>query len=119
MNQPSMKKEKNPAPPSRRRALKQLAALGSAAALSPTLFSFGKKTEDKLGVALVGLGNYASLQLGPALRQTKHCELRGIVTGTPENAALRRVPTVHPDGRLRPQHPRRHARAGLWRRGAD
>lgn len=38
----------------------------------------------KLGVALVGLGNYSSTQLAPALLKTKHCELRGIVTGSPE-----------------------------------
>lgn len=39
-----------------------------------------------LGVALVGLGTYATKQLLPALRQTKHCHLAGIVTGTPEKA---------------------------------
>ncbi len=37
----------------------------------------------KLGVALVGLGSYATGQLAPALQQTDHCELRGIVTGSP------------------------------------
>lgn len=36
----------------------------------------------KLGVALVGLGNYARGQLGPALLETEHCYLAGIVTGT-------------------------------------
>jgi predicted dehydrogenase len=39
--------------------------------------------QKKLGVALVGLGNYSENQLAPALKETKHCELRGIVTGTP------------------------------------
>lgn len=37
----------------------------------------------KLGIALVGLGNYATGQLAPALLQTEHCYLAGIVTGTP------------------------------------
>ena len=37
----------------------------------------------KLGIALVGLGGYASGQLAPALQQTNHCYLAGIVTGTP------------------------------------
>jgi glucose-fructose oxidoreductase len=37
-----------------------------------------------LGVALCGLGNYARGQLGPALRLTQNCELRGVVTGSPE-----------------------------------
>jgi len=37
----------------------------------------------KLGIALVGLGNYATYQLAPALQETTHCYLSGIVTGTP------------------------------------
>lgn len=36
-----------------------------------------------LGVALLGLGNYASTRLAPALQLTQHCRLKGIVTGTP------------------------------------
>ena len=36
----------------------------------------------KLGVALVGLGGYATGQLAPALKLTEHCELRGVVTGS-------------------------------------
>ncbi len=42
-----------------------------------------KNNEGKLGVALVGLGGYAGGQLAPALLQTQHCYLAGIVTGTP------------------------------------
>ncbi|MGY5847746.1 Gfo/Idh/MocA family protein [Salegentibacter sp. HM20] len=42
------------------------------------------KKKEKLGVALVGLGNYSRTQLAPALQETKFCELRGIVTGSPE-----------------------------------
>lgn len=42
--------------------------------------------EGKLGVALVGLGGYAGGQLAPALLQTQHCYLAGIVTGTPSKA---------------------------------
>ena len=37
----------------------------------------------KLGVALVGLGEYSEGQLAPALLETQHCYLAGIVTGTP------------------------------------
>ena len=40
----------------------------------------------KLGVALVGLGGYSTGQLAPALQQTEHCYLAGIVTGTPSKA---------------------------------
>lgn len=41
------------------------------------------REEKKLGVALVGLGSYSTYQLAPALQQTKHCYLAGVVTGTP------------------------------------
>lgn len=39
--------------------------------------------KEKLGIALVGLGYYATHQLAPALQETKLCKLSGIVTGTP------------------------------------
>jgi len=42
-----------------------------------------QKKDGKLGIALVGLGGYAGGQLAPALQQTEHCYLAGIVTGTP------------------------------------
>ena len=44
-------------------------------------------TRRKLGVALCGLGNYARGQLGPALKLTQNCELRGVVTGSLEKGA--------------------------------
>src|SRR4051812_4686370 len=44
------------------------------------------QSEAKLGIALVGLGRYASKQLAPALEETEHCYLAGIVTGTPAKA---------------------------------
>ena len=40
----------------------------------------------KLGLALVGLGNYSTKQLAPALQETQQCYLAGIVTGTPTKA---------------------------------
>ena len=36
----------------------------------------------KLGLALVGLGNYSTGELGPALRETEFVRLAGVVTGT-------------------------------------
>lgn len=42
----------------------------------------------KLGVALVGLGYYSTDLLAPALQLTRHCELRGIVTGSPEKISV-------------------------------
>lgn len=62
---------------------------GIALATTPLIASVGfpniilPKRTDKLGVALVGLGYYSRGLLAPALQLTKHCELRGIVTGTP------------------------------------
>ncbi|TAI48695.1 Gfo/Idh/MocA family protein [Flagellimonas allohymeniacidonis] len=42
----------------------------------------GKSDKKKLGIALVGLGSYSTYQLAPALQDTQHCYLAGIVTGT-------------------------------------
>lgn len=72
---------------SRREVLK-LGALGSAGLLLSPAFSFGgcRQKKDKLGVALVGLGYYSTDLLAPALQQTRHCYLAGIVTGTPSKA---------------------------------
>ena len=39
--------------------------------------------QKKSGIALVGLGYYSTNLLAPALQQTEHCYLAGIVTGTP------------------------------------
>src|SRR5690349_5876380 len=41
---------------------------------------------DKLGIALVGLGNYAGI-LASAIKETEHCYVAGIVTGTPSKIA--------------------------------
>jgi predicted dehydrogenase len=40
----------------------------------------------KVRVALVGLGYYAEHKLAPGLKDSKYCELAGIVTGTPAKA---------------------------------
>ena len=42
--------------------------------------------EGKLGIALVGLGSYAEAQLAPALQETQHCYLAGVVSGNPAKA---------------------------------
>lgn len=42
--------------------------------------------DGKLGIALVGLGTYSQDQLAPALQQTKHCYLAGIVSGSTEKS---------------------------------
>ncbi|WP_158967269.1 Gfo/Idh/MocA family oxidoreductase [Paraglaciecola sp. L3A3] len=47
-----------------------------------------KAKPDKLGIALVGLGNYATNQLAPALTVADNAYLAGIVTGTPAKANI-------------------------------
>ncbi|MEJ2052280.1 MAG: Gfo/Idh/MocA family oxidoreductase [Calditrichaceae bacterium] len=49
----------------------------------PKLPQKSNHRDKKLGIALVGLGNYATYQLAPALQETSNCYLNGIVTGTP------------------------------------
>lgn len=44
---------------------------------------YGSTSLEQLGVCLVGLGNYSTTVLAPALQITKHCKLTGIVTGSP------------------------------------
>ncbi len=68
---------------SRREFLKRA---GSALAVSTVGFPsvIIPRPHEKLGVALVGLGRYSTGRLAPGLQQTAHCELRGIVTGSPE-----------------------------------
>ncbi len=48
----------------------------------------GAQTTKKLGIALVGLGGYSTYQLAPALQDTEHCYLAGVVTGTPEKEKI-------------------------------
>lgn len=74
-----------PANYSRRRFIRNLSL--SAAAFTPALSYLSKcsmiKGNNRLGVALVGLGSYSTYELAPALQETKNCYLSGIVTGTP------------------------------------
>ena len=58
----------------------------TAGMLLPAAVSCQNPIDKKLGIALVGLGNYSTRQLAPALQHTRHCELKGIVTGTPSKA---------------------------------
>ncbi len=41
----------------------------------------------RLGIALVGLGTYSTEELAPALQETVHCYLAGIVTGSQKKAS--------------------------------
>lgn len=67
----------------RRTFIKKSGLLLAATTLPSCTYLFGNN-QRKLGVALVGLGYYSTDLLAPALQKTDHCELRGIVTGSPE-----------------------------------
>ena len=81
--------------PTSRRAFLRTLSLGTGATLVGAsalahplhLLADGPTADRKLGVALVGLGKYSTGQLAPALQQTQHCRLAGIVTGSPAKAA--------------------------------
>ena len=63
----------------------QLAACGSerATTQAASVSAAAPQAKRKLGVALLGLGSYARGQIAPALQLTEHCELRGLITGSP------------------------------------
>lgn len=67
----------------RRTFIKKSGLLLAASSLPFSSFAIPQK-KGKLGVALVGLGYYSTDLLAPALQLTAHCELKGIVTGSPE-----------------------------------
>ena len=66
-----------------------VAGVGIGAPFASTLAACSKLSQSKkLGMALVGLGNYSTNQLAPALQETKNCYLAGIVTGTKEKEKI-------------------------------
>ena len=83
----------------RRKFLRQSVTVATGLMLAPTIIGCGPKTtasstspapaaapktDRKLGIALLGLGSYSKGQIAPSLQFTKHCELRGIITGSSE-----------------------------------
>lgn len=74
---------KTPRPSSRRSFLEKL-SLGAAALSLSDRARAQSAPAKKLGIALCGLGGYATGQLAPALRLTQHVELRGVITGSQE-----------------------------------
>jgi len=68
----------------RRSFIKKSIAAATVAAFSPNvLLAATRPVKKKLGVALIGLGYYSTDLIAPGLLNTQHCELKGIVTGTP------------------------------------
>jgi glucose-fructose oxidoreductase len=69
----------------RRTFIQKMGIIAAATSIAPQIvLSTPRPQKSKLGIALVGLGYYSTDLLAPALQLTKHCELRGIVTGSPE-----------------------------------
>ena len=73
-----------PTPALSRRTFIARTALGASALAFASRTRAAGPAPRKLGVALVGLGNYSRGQLGPALKVTEQCYLAGVVTGSPE-----------------------------------
>lgn len=69
----------------RRKFIHQAGLLAASTVFLPNaLWSATRPQKEKLGIALVGLGYYSTDLLAPALQLTQHCELKGIVTGSPD-----------------------------------
>ena len=71
---------------SRRDFLRGLSIATAGLALGPSYIAdlLAQNRGRKLGIAMLGLGNYATNQLAPALLETKLCQLTAVVTGHPE-----------------------------------
>jgi len=71
---------------SRRRFIWQLSAAAAGLGLLPrrSRAADAPATGRKLGIALVGLGNYSTNLLAPAIRHSKSWRITGVVTGSPE-----------------------------------
>ena len=67
----------------RREFISQASMAAGGLLILPSLDLF-KHKDQKLGVALVGLGRYSTNQLAPALKQTQYCKLVAVVTGSKE-----------------------------------
>ena len=82
---------------SRRRLLALTAAYGA-------LPLFGDKRvkgdAKPLGVAILGLGDYATKQIAPAFTHCKHAKLTGIITGSPEKIPAWQEKHEIPDGNI-------------------
>jgi glucose-fructose oxidoreductase len=59
-------------------------AAAGAAAVTFAVRGRAQAEPKKLGWCFVGLGNYATGTLAPAMAMTKHCRVAGVVTGSPE-----------------------------------
>ena len=80
--------------------LEMAAPAEPAGTIAPEPQSLAAPVPRKLGIALVGLGQYAGGQLAPALQETEACYLAGIVTGSPDKARQWKQQYNIPDGNI-------------------
>jgi glucose-fructose oxidoreductase len=75
---------------SRRAFIRKTSVATALTAVGSPLLTYGnkRKHKKKMGIALVGMGYYATKELAPALQETKECYLSGFVTGTPEKEEI-------------------------------
>ena len=71
---------------SRRDFLRGLSITAAGLSLGPKYIAdlLAQNSGRKLGIAMLGLGGYATNQLAPALKEAKLCQLTAVVTGHPE-----------------------------------
>jgi glucose-fructose oxidoreductase len=86
---------------SRRQFVGQLSLAGAAAVLLPHHLRGAESPADrKLGIAVLGLGSYATHQVAPALQETRYCKLVGVITGTSKKAEQWRKKYDLPKGNI-------------------
>lgn len=71
---------------SRRKFIAHVAAVSAGTLIMPSLSFCSTQQPRRIGFALVGLGDYSTKILGPALSEATNCFLAGVVTGTPGKA---------------------------------
>ena len=72
----------------RRQFIAQAAALAAAPFISTRVTrALAAQSRKKLGFALCGLGELSAGQIAPALAETEHCRLAGVITDSPAKAA--------------------------------
>lgn len=74
--------------------------LSAAAMAAPFLNAYGQGERKQLGIALLGLGDYATKQLGPAMKLVGNAKLAGIVTGSPDKVPKWQEEYKIPDGNV-------------------
>src|SRR5690606_7470371 len=81
---------------------RQFIRLSAAASAAP--FFINARAQDaggkRLGIALLGLGDYATNQLAPAIAKARNARLAGVVTGTPKKAEQWQKDYQLPDGNI-------------------